>query len=72
MKRIDELYAFIIEDKEADCEGVPGASMGGGLVMPLMGADLDRMKSFIPALKQRGVLDKAKLYRFTNKIEVEF
>lgn len=47
MKRIDRVFAFVMIDQDGN-EGVPAVSMPSGLVMPLMGADLERVESLRP------------------------
>lgn len=44
--RIDEMFAFIAQGENGD-EGVMGCSTSQGM-MPLVGADMDRVKSLIP------------------------
>jgi hypothetical protein len=44
MPRIEELYAWVIEDTGPGDEGVPGFSAGHWL-LPMMGADFERAQS---------------------------
>ena len=44
--KITEMYVFVSVDE--DGEGVIAASTHGGMLMPLVGADLDRVRSLIP------------------------
>jgi len=41
------MYAFVMEDSGPDDEGVMGMSMGEWM-LPLVGADMSRVKSLIP------------------------
>lgn len=41
MPRIEELYAYVIADTGPDDEGVPGFLAAGGMMLPLMGADME-------------------------------
>jgi hypothetical protein len=45
--RITKLYAFVSKDKNGN-EGVMGAMRNDGVMLPLVGADIDRVKSLIP------------------------
>lgn len=41
MPKITQLYAWVVADKDENDEGVPAFAMGE-MVMPLMGADIQR------------------------------
>jgi len=45
--KINEMFAFVAEDEEG--EGVMGMTISGGIFMPLVGADMLRVTSLIPA-----------------------
>jgi len=45
MPRINELYAFVIADKDEDDEGVPAFTGANGMLYPMMGADIERANS---------------------------
>jgi hypothetical protein len=45
--RITEIYAFVSKDKEGN-EGIMGATFNIGQMMPLIGADIERVESLIP------------------------
>lgn len=47
MPKITELFAFVVEDKDGDDEGVMGMSFNGEW-MPFLGADIARVKSIKP------------------------
>lgn len=49
--RIDQIFAWVITDKSDGTEGIP-AWQNGGTWMPMVGADMDRMKSLRPAAQQ--------------------
>lgn len=51
MPRIEELYAFVIADKDEDDEGVPALRIGNN-ILPLMGADLERMRGRLHEVAQ--------------------
>ena len=72
MPRITEMFAFISEDKGPDDEGVVGMSAGQWM-LPLVGADMDRVDSLRPyALDIAGKTGKKiKLVRFTNREDLE-
>jgi hypothetical protein len=42
MPKIEELYAYVLADKDENDEGVPAVRLGE-TVLPLMGADMERM-----------------------------
>jgi len=47
MQKIEEMFAFVAEDE--DGEGIMGFKMpGGGTLMPMVGADMARVKSLYP------------------------
>ncbi len=46
MPKIEKMFAFVAEDSGPDDEGIMGISMGD-LMMPLVGADQDRIKSLL-------------------------
>lgn len=53
MLRIDEMFAFIAEDEEG--EGLMGATLpiqGQMMFTPLVGADMERIKSLLPVAQQ--------------------
>ena len=78
MPRIEEMYAFIVEDTGPDDEGVigiqsPPGSDGIKLWLPLVGADMSRMDSLRPTALGIGrqVGKQVKLVRFTNREDLE-
>jgi hypothetical protein len=70
MPKITEMYAFVTSDKqpEGKDEGVIGFLTPEGSWMPMVGADLDRVKSLIPIAdkicKSQGITYR--IYHFTN------
>lgn len=72
MPKITEMFAWIQEDSGPDDEGVLTWKFGDNW-LPLVGADIDRVKSLREfALAVRVITGKpVKLVRFTNRIEVE-
>ena len=78
MPRIDEMYAFIVEDSGPDDEGVIGIqSMEGDsgyrLWLPLVGADIARVNSLRPIARGIGrkIGKKVTLVHFTNRQDIE-
>lgn len=72
--KIDMLYAFIAQD--VDGEGVMAAQTtinGMSVMMPLIGADLARIKSLLPIVQEisQKTGKSFKLYSFNNKVEME-
>lgn len=70
-KEVTELFAFVCVDPVDGSEGVPAIAAKWGGMFPLMGADIERMKSYFERVKGQ-LPPGTKLYRFTNKIEVDF
>ena len=76
--RIEEMYAFIVEDSGPDDEGVigiqtePGAD-GQRLWLPLVGADMTRVNSLRPIAQGIGrkLGKKVTLVHFSNREDVE-
>ena len=78
MPRIEEMYAFIVEDTGPDDEGViaiqsPPGDDGTTLWLPLVGADMARVNSLRPtALGIARQLGKpVKLVHFSNRQDLE-
>lgn len=72
-KRIEELYAWVIFDPAEGDEGVPATlTMGDGIMLPLMGADRDRIESLRPFAQaaSRTVGQKCELRRWHGPYEV--
>ena len=71
--RIDRLFAYVAED--GDGEGLVGAPIGsGGSLMPLVGADAERMLSLRPFARTlaRAVPGRRiRLVRFDVRTEIE-
>lgn len=70
--RIDELFAYVSIDPADDIEGLVSAISPIGMI-PLVGADAERMLSYRPAAEaaaqQTG--QEIKLVRFTSRQEIE-
>jgi len=72
--RIEEMYALVAQDENGD-EGIMGASMvveGQLMMMPLVGADIVRVKQWIPLAlriaKEDGL--QVRVYHFRDKKDV--
>jgi hypothetical protein len=48
--RIEQMYAFVVVDDDGT-EGIPAFRGPGGLAMPMVGADLERVESLRPMAK---------------------
>jgi hypothetical protein len=48
MPKITEMYAFVMVDGEEDDEGIIGFKSQTGEWLPMVGADMERVKSLIP------------------------
>lgn len=78
MPRIEEMYAFIVEDSGPDDEGVIGIQTGPGddgqrLWLPLVGADMARVNSLRPIAQGIGhqIGKKVTLVHFSNRQDLE-
>lgn len=69
--RISEIYAFVARDAQGN-EGVC-AFRAGELMMPMMGADIDRAASLKEMARAIAIAEKTevRLVRFTKREEVE-
>lgn len=71
MPRIAEMFAFVTEDTGPEDEGI--VAMGiGGMLMPLVGADLERTQSLMP--HAQGIADQTgkqiRIYKFTGREQI--
>ncbi|MBA7476963.1 hypothetical protein ES707_12359 [subsurface metagenome] len=71
MPRIEEMYAFVAEDSGPDDEGVVAMSVGG-VMLPLVGADMARVESLKPIARGIAVETgkRIKLLHFTHREEL--
>lgn len=46
--RIEQMYAFVMLDPTDNTEGIPAFQGPGGMVMPLVGADMKRVDQLRP------------------------
>lgn len=72
MKRIEQMYAFVVEDEDDDMEGIP-ALMGASGSLPLVGADMARIESLRPSVEEMAKLlgKPITLLRFEVRTEME-
>lgn len=72
MPKIDEIYAYICDDKGPGDEGIIGM-MNGNTFMPLVGADVARSKSIRKAAEDiaRATGKKVKLVKFSTRTVLE-
>jgi len=71
--KIDAMYAFVAQGPEG--EGIMAASMfiaGREMMMPLVGADLTRIKSLLPHAREIARVSGKpfRIYRFDNKTDI--
>ena len=78
MPRIEEIYAFVVEDSGPDDEGVIGIQTGSGddgqrLWLPLVGADMARVNSLrlIAQGIGRQIGKRVTLVHFSNREDLE-
>ena len=67
MPLIEEIWAYVVTESPGE-EGIPAVSGTGGMVIPLVGADGERMQSYRPhAVSIAADMGKqVKLVRFSN------
>jgi len=72
MPKIKTIYAFISIDKDSEDEGVVAALMGG-MWMPLVAADEDRVRSLKPIAQQIALATRKKivLAKFSVREDIE-
>jgi len=70
--RIEEIYAYTAIDPDDNIEGIVSAQTGVGLI-PLVGADIERMLSYKEVAQAAADETGApiKLVRFSNRQEIE-
>jgi hypothetical protein len=71
--KIEAMFAFVAQGPEG--EGIMGASVfiqGREMMMPLVGADMDRVKSLLPYAQEVSRVSSKpfKIYRFDNKTDI--
>lgn len=71
--KIDSIYAFIAADDEG--EGIMGAEMeinGKNMMMPLVGADIARIKSLYKIAEEISKVSNTsfKVYKFSGKMDI--
>jgi hypothetical protein len=71
-KTIDRLYAWVVTEADGG-EGVPAIGPhGDGLIMPLVGSDLDRIESLRAwAMQALGICLKLQLVEFSARRVLE-
>lgn len=66
--KIEKLYAWITTDTDGT-EGIPAIAMGGGMILPLVGSDMERMESLRKYAESSGL--PTKLACFDNMTILE-
>lgn len=71
-KRVEELYAWVIFDPADGNEGVPATLRLDNMMLPLMGADRDRIEALRPfaEVAARSLGQKCELRRWCGPYEV--
>jgi hypothetical protein len=71
MPRITEMFAFVVEDRGPNDEGLVGMQMPDGSWMPFVGADPKRVASLMPLAQE--IADRyqkpVRILRFTTRGE---
>lgn len=72
-KRIEQMYAFVMLDPADNTEGVPAFEGPGGMAMPMLGADRERVDQLRPLAQELARTHSAKitLCRFEVRTELE-
>lgn len=68
MMKIEKLYAWIATEKDGS-EGIPAIMAGNGMILPLVGADMERIESFREHAESTGL--PTKLVCFDNMTILE-
>jgi hypothetical protein len=73
LKRIEQMYAFVVTDPEDNTEGIPALAGPGGMALPMVGADWKRVQSLLPAARQLAEDSgmTIRLCRFEVRTEIE-
>jgi hypothetical protein len=72
--KIDCMFAFVTSDKqpEGKDEGILGIGLRDGTMLPLVGADMDRVRSLMPVAdsiaKEAGITYR--ILKFSNKEDI--
>ena len=71
--QIDSMFAYVAQDEEG--EGVMAMAMpvaGQMMLMPLVGADISRIKSLLPYAKKVALESGRtfRIYRFDHKVDI--
>ncbi len=71
MPKIDEMYAFVVEDSGPDDEGILGFMTNGGW-MPMVGADMARVESLKPMARDMATSlgKRVKILKFTKREDI--
>lgn len=72
MKRIEQMYAFVVEDERDNMEGIPAIMSKTG-ALPMVGADMERVEDLRPAAEKmaKHLGKPITLLRFEVRTEVE-
>lgn len=70
MPKITELYAYVIADKDENDEGVPAVRVGDN-VLPLMGADMERMRGRLHEVAQHEANRTGKTVKLIKSTGIE-
>lgn len=69
MEKVEVMYAFVVADKGG--EGIMGFKAADGW-MPMVGADMDRVKSLIPIAREISKVTGLpfKILKFSNRVDI--
>ncbi|HEY1878475.1 MAG TPA: hypothetical protein VGG68_00935 [Caulobacteraceae bacterium] len=68
---IERLYAWIVTEADGG-QGIPAFDRGDGLMLPMIGADSERIESLRPvAMRVAGVCLKLELIEFSGRVVLE-
>jgi hypothetical protein len=68
---IERLYAWVVTEADGG-QGIPAFDRGDGLVLPMIGADSERIESLRPvAMQAAGVCLKLELIEFGDRVVLE-
>lgn len=71
--RIEQMYAFVMLDPADNTEGIPAFQGPDGMMMPMVGADMERVEQLRPIAEQMARVSggKVTLCRFEVRTELE-
>lgn len=70
MPRINELYAYVVADKDEDDEEIPAFTGRNGMLYPMVGADIERANS-LHGMAQKLATESGKPIKLIHSTGIE-